>query len=145
MKYYAAWQRFRDHIYSLHAPFTPLPGCALNLPRRCGGCDGRCGPSNGCPCDDCFELLQREVEKAVAVSRVALRNADMSVTDSGGEPPKVINSAGDVVSKGRTDRGRGGFTGLPAAEVFYCGKLKQQCRYCNILAHTLQADSRLTT
>jgi hypothetical protein len=24
---------------------------------KCGMCDGRCGPSNGCPCDDCFALL----------------------------------------------------------------------------------------
>jgi len=24
---------------------------------RCGSCDGRCGPNNGCPCTSCYELL----------------------------------------------------------------------------------------
>lgn len=24
---------------------------------RCGGCDGRCGPTNGCPCKSCLRLL----------------------------------------------------------------------------------------
>lgn len=36
---------------------------------RCGRCDGRCGPTNGCPCDACLALLHQEhvdVHTAVA-------------------------------------------------------------------------------
>ena len=25
---------------------------------KCGNCDGRCGPTNGCPCQDCYSLIQ---------------------------------------------------------------------------------------
>ncbi|KAG2435903.1 hypothetical protein HXX76_007098 [Chlamydomonas incerta] len=28
---------------------------------RCGGCDGRCGPTNGCPCHACAELIGKRL------------------------------------------------------------------------------------
>ncbi|KAG2433117.1 hypothetical protein HYH02_012819 [Chlamydomonas schloesseri] len=28
---------------------------------RCGGCDGRCGPTNGCPCHACAELIGKKL------------------------------------------------------------------------------------
>ena len=27
---------------------------------KCGTCDGRCGPDDGCPCNDCAQLLVDE-------------------------------------------------------------------------------------
>ncbi len=39
---------------------------------RCGGCDGRCGPTNGCPCASCYALLshaQPKVGDRVRVKR----------------------------------------------------------------------------
>ncbi len=32
---------------------------------RCGGCDGRCGPTNGCPCNACFDLIRNRDKIAV--------------------------------------------------------------------------------
>ena len=41
-------------------------------------------------------------------------------------PAQKVDSAGTTLRLG--GRGSGGFTGLPAAEVWYCGKMKGQCR-----------------
>jgi hypothetical protein len=27
---------------------------------KCGKCDGQCGPTDGCPCNDCAQLLVDE-------------------------------------------------------------------------------------
>ena len=69
----------------------------------CNRCDGRCGPGNGCPCEDCFELIR-------ATTNVR------------------TNRVGDVVYNGTS--GSGGFTGLTPNRILYCGKQKNQCK-CN--------------
>ena len=66
---------------------------------RCGGCGGGCGPGNGCPCDDCYQVL--------------ISN-------------NKINENGDKIQKGRVN-GTGGFTGRPSDQVWYCGKQKSIC------------------
>ena len=43
--------------------FTGIPSSAIFYcgkkkdECKCGGCDGRCGPNNGCPCADCYSLI----------------------------------------------------------------------------------------
>ena len=70
---------------------------------KCGRCDGQCGPTNGCPCDDCFQLL-------VSAGVVAL------------------NRSGDPAIKGVSTERDAGWTGLPTSEVWYCGRRKNQCK-----------------
>ena len=36
---------------------------------RCGKCDGQCGPSNGCPCNACVELVGYVVKDGKAVKQ----------------------------------------------------------------------------
>lgn len=65
----------------------------------CGICVGFCDVSNGCPCDDCFKLLQ----------------------------PK-INRLGDVCHKGAYKL-NAGHTGIACEYLFYCNKPKSQWRH----------------
>ena len=69
---------------------------------KCGTCDGQCGPTNGCPCDDCFQLLLDS--QAV-----------------------MINRSGDAAIQGGRKGGTGGWTGLQSSQLRYCGKRKNQC------------------
>ena len=69
---------------------------------KCGSCDGRCGPANGCPCDDCFVLMEARGAK--------------------------VNRAGHVAIKGGSRGGHGGWTGRSPSEVWYCGQRKNQCK-----------------
>jgi hypothetical protein len=73
---------------------------------RCGTCDGRCGPDNGCPCNACKNTLLR------------LRHLEAYF---------MKNDDGDLIYRGNGNL-TAGDTGLPACEVFYCGKTKHECR-----------------
>ena len=68
---------------------------------KCRTCDGRCGPTNGCPCDSCFAIVLHE-------GRVK------------------FNREGNAVKKGGA--GTGGFVPLSANELWYCGRYKYQCK-----------------
>jgi hypothetical protein len=71
---------------------------------RCGFCDGNCGPTNGCPCQSCYEFLLSHVPGLRDLPR---------------------NSIGSVMSLGNSsDPSSGGDTGLPSSQVYYCGNFK---------------------
>lgn len=72
---------------------------------RCGGCDGYCGPTNGCPCNACCELLDLKV-----------------------------NSLGHLCRKGTIPNELVlGQEHFKVTDLFYCGRIKNQCScgYCD--------------
>jgi hypothetical protein len=66
---------------------------------RCGECDGRCGPTNGCPCEACLAVI-------------GLR----------------INLDGVLCNKGGSRGGTGGDTGMAPSDLYYCGRRMGHCR-----------------
>ena len=65
----------------------------LLLSRRCGTCDGQCGPSNGCPCSACVELAGFKVTGGKAESSLPV----LEFCATGNVP-----SAGHPVRKGQS-------------------------------------------
>lgn len=49
---------------------------------RCGGCDGRCGPDDGCPCEECLEDMRR-----------LLVNANVRCNCGGGRVFNIVTTA----------------------------------------------------
>ena len=84
---------------------------------RCGSCDGRCGPSNGCPCNSCRAFLLGQQQQQ--------RQQPQSARTGTGT--RLRNSDGVEIQLGGP-RGTGGDTGLPPSQVYYCGRLMNQCR-----------------
>ena len=80
---------------------------------RCGSCDGQCGPTNGCPCNACVELLGFVVEDKKLKRMVATGFR--------------TNREGAAVHKGASDH----TCNSPAVEcekLWYCGRRMNQCR-----------------
>lgn len=68
---------------------------------RCYGCDGFCGPTSGCPCNACVELVNLRVNKSGYLCRKG--------------------TIGNVPVIGQKN--------IKATDLFYCGVMKNQC-YC---------------
>jgi len=50
---------------------------------KCGTCDGTCGPTNGCPCQDCFALLDdSDQSKAGGPDGIKVGDSVQSKSDS---------------------------------------------------------------
>lgn len=68
---------------------------------RCNECAGFCGPTNGCPCNACVELVNLRV-----------------------------NKSGDICRKGTIEnRLVLGQDNVKFSDLFYCGRMKNRC-YC---------------
>lgn len=139
--------RLKDFCYNgtddvLIAGHTGTPSKDLfycNKPKNqchCGNCDGNCGPTNGCPCFDCLELVGLSVLPARFTIRICKRNKSV---DARQECPcdicrnyehQIRNSRGDIAVKGDSG-GPGGFTKIDSKNLYYCGVVHNECK-CNI-------------
>ncbi len=59
---------------------------------KCGSCDGRCGPTNGCPCEDCFALLTTHKPWLAWVRQLAAGKVGVVVDRNAppGTPPRPL-------------------------------------------------------
>lgn len=128
--------------YMVSAGHTGIPCKDLyycNKPKNqchCGNCDGNCGPTNGCPCFDCLEIVGLSVLPARFTNRICKRKKSV---DGWRDCPcdicksyeqQLRNSRGDIAVKGDLS-GPGGDTNVESKNLYYCGVVHNECR-CGI-------------
>lgn len=92
---------------------------------HCGKCDGNCGPTNGCPCFDCLELVGMRALPSRFTERICkqLPTCTCPICRS---PTQIKNSHGNIVIKG-DEGGFGGHTRIDSGKLYYCGIVHNEC------------------
>uniref|UniRef100_A0A0G4I9D0 Uncharacterized protein n=1 Tax=Chromera velia CCMP2878 TaxID=1169474 RepID=A0A0G4I9D0_9ALVE len=126
---------------------------------RCGECDGRCGPADGCPCSDCLAVLDmskmpqkdpfahgmpgppgpdrhpQAFDGRISPQAIppphrqrekAPEGPPMEPVSSPIKEAPRVNAEGVEAWRGKS-HGPGGDTGLPASQLFYCGRWMDEC------------------
>lgn len=94
---------------------------------HCGTCDGNCGPSDGCPCFDCLELVGMLVLPKRFTVRICKRSpATCSCPICKNYERQARNSHGNVAVKGDVG-GYGGHTNIDSGALYYCGIVHNEC------------------
>ncbi|KAG4068933.1 hypothetical protein HA402_005081 [Bradysia odoriphaga] len=93
---------------------------------HCGNCNGNCGPTNGCPCFDCLELVGMLVLPARFTMRICKRLPTCPCQICRNYTRQVRNSHGNIAVKGDMG-GYGGHTNIDSGKLYYCGIVHNDC------------------
>ncbi|KAJ1566480.1 hypothetical protein HK405_009646 [Cladochytrium tenue] len=98
--------------------------CGRNLGQcRCGNCDGRCGPTNGCPCDSCLRLTQAVIRGDSSIDQ-QLRNDAMFLVRPAKVPAatvrRILSGMGREVSDDDDDDDDSEEDDI---SLIYCGRI----------------------